>query len=146
MKLWFLSFLKESPLFSAAPSYESPRFPLVHIAGRLLTGVKTQYKFLSSGHQCPVLKGKKKRFLSSVCTAVVSAKLQEGKSDRIQSDTVCSLNTISGYPTSRSLNPVERGKSKRCSHHKKSLFSCQKTRLIHQDLWIWLAANSWKKI
>lgn len=118
---------KGRTLFPAAPSYESPSFLLAHFAGRLLTGAKTQYKFLSSGHQCPVLKGKKRGFLSSVCPAVISARLQEGKSDRIQSDTVCSSNTISEHPTSRSLNLVERGKSKWCSHHKYSLFSCQKT-------------------
>ena len=121
------------PPVLCSPTLWSPQFPLAHFAGRLLTGAQTQYQFLRSGHRCPVLKGKKKSFLSSVCTAVVSAKLQKGKSDRIQSDTVCSLNTISEHPTSRSLNLVERGKSKWCSHHKYSLFSCQKTRLIHQD-------------
>ena len=99
---------KGRPLFPAAPSYESPSFVLAHFAGCLLTSAKTQYKFLSSGHQSPVLKRKKRGFLSSVCPAVISTKLQEGKSDRIQSDTVCYSNTISQHPTSRQLNLVER--------------------------------------
>lgn len=72
---------KERPPFSAVPLSESPDFFLAHFTGHLLTGAETQYRFLSSVHQFPVLKGKKKGFLSSICCSVTSANLQEGKSD-----------------------------------------------------------------
>ena len=118
---------KERPPFSAVPPSESPDFLLAHFTGHLLTGAETvQISKFSSSISCS--EGEEERFSVLYLLFRYVGKLTRGQIRlRIQSDTVCSLNMKNEHPTSRSLNLVERSKSRWCSHHKYSLFYCQKT-------------------
>ena len=84
MWLLRLSTGKERPLLAAASHSESPDFFLVYSTGHPYTGAQTQYKFLRLSpavQPFPALKGQKKGFPSFICSSIMSAKWQGGKSD-----------------------------------------------------------------